>query len=130
MAEISTVRLKRRTQRALCGIILESRQMKMECKYLGKRAGLVTRLCCVKVVTPLTCLFTFVMDTLLCTKKQLRHKLNPRYKLPSRKHFSQQEIPQLYNLVKETMVSPKLTQQTCGLVGQLTHTRVIQFISF
>ena len=55
-------------------------------------------------------------------KEATRHKLNPRYKLPSRKHFSQQEIPQLYNLVKETMVSPKLTQQTCGLVGQLTHT--------
>ena len=42
--------------------------------------------------------------------KKMVSKLNPLYKLPSRKHFSQQEIPRLYNLVKETMVSPKLTQ--------------------
>lgn len=37
-------------------------------------------------------------------------KLNPRYKLPSRKHFSHQEIPRLYNQVKETVVNPKLSQ--------------------
>ena len=36
--------------------------------------------------------------------------LDPRYKLPSRKHFSQQEIPRLYNQVKETVVNPKLSQ--------------------
>ena len=30
--------------------------------------------------------------------KKMVSKLNPRYKLPSRKHFSQQEIPRLYNL--------------------------------
>lgn len=57
-------------------------------------------------------------------------KLNPRYKLPSRKHFSQQEIPRLYNQVKETVVNPKLSQidffflvqQTCGQVKQRTPT--------
>ena len=37
-------------------------------------------------------------------------KFNPRYKLPSRKHFSHQEIPRLYNQVKETVVNPKLSQ--------------------
>ena len=37
-------------------------------------------------------------------------KLNPRYKLPLRKHFSQQEIPRLCNQVKETVVNPKLNQ--------------------
>ena len=33
--------------------------------------------------------------------KNLVSKLNPCYKLPLRKHFSQQEIPRLYNTVKE-----------------------------
>lgn len=33
-------------------------------------------------------------------------KLNPRYKLPSRKYFMHQEISRLYNQVKETVVEP------------------------
>ena len=37
-------------------------------------------------------------------------KLNPKYTLALRKHFSQQEIPRLYNQVKETVVNPKLSQ--------------------
>jgi len=36
--------------------------------------------------------------------KNLVSKLNLCYKLPSRKHFSQQEIPRLYNTVKESIM--------------------------
>ena len=37
--------------------------------------------------------------------KNLVSKLNPCYKLPSRKYFSQQEIPRLYNTVKESIMA-------------------------
>ena len=42
--------------------------------------------------------------------RKLILKLNPRYHLPSRKYFSQQEIPQLYTKVKESIVIPKLAE--------------------
>ena len=34
-------------------------------------------------------------------------KLDPRYVLPSRKHFVEHEIPQLYSEVNETVVLPR-----------------------
>ena len=37
-------------------------------------------------------------------------KLNPCYQMPSRKYFSQQEIPRLYTKVKDTVVNPKLAE--------------------
>ena len=37
-------------------------------------------------------------------------KLNPRYELPSRKHFSDYEIPQLYSHVRDNVVVPTLQQ--------------------
>ena len=37
-------------------------------------------------------------------------KLNPRYQLPSRRHFSDYEIPHLYSHVKDNMVIPALRQ--------------------
>ena len=40
-------------------------------------------------------------------------KLNPRYKVPSRKYFTEQEMPRLYNSVKETVVKPKLLEIHC-----------------
>jgi len=52
-------------------------------------------------------------------------KLNPSYKLPSRKHFSQQEIPRLYYKVKESIM-PKLheidPQLIYGPVPYLSYT--------
>ena len=33
--------------------------------------------------------------------KHLVSKLNPRYEIPSSKHFSEYEIPALYSLIKE-----------------------------
>ena len=46
-------------------------------------------------------------------KPGFRHmvsKLNPRYHLPSRKHFSDQEIPQLYSHVRDSVVMPALKE--------------------
>ena len=40
-------------------------------------------------------------------------KLNPRYELPSRKHFSDYEIPQLYSHVRDNIVVPTLQQANC-----------------
>ena len=37
-------------------------------------------------------------------------KLNPRYEVPSRKHFSKYEIPALYSLVRGSKVKPVLAQ--------------------
>ena len=37
-------------------------------------------------------------------------KLNPRYQLPSRKHFTEQEIPRLYSHVRDYVVVPALKQ--------------------
>ena len=37
-------------------------------------------------------------------------KLNPRYELPPRKHFSEQEIPRLYSHVRNYVVVPALKQ--------------------
>ena len=42
--------------------------------------------------------------------RKLILKLNPRYQMPSRKYFSQQEIPRLYTKVKHTVVNPKLAE--------------------
>ena len=42
--------------------------------------------------------------------KYMVTKLNPRYQLPSRKHFSNTEIPQLCHHVKEYVVLPKLRE--------------------
>ena len=42
--------------------------------------------------------------------KHLVAKLNPHYELPSRKHFSEYELPKLYNHVRDSIVKPKLMQ--------------------
>ena len=42
--------------------------------------------------------------------RTLVSKLNLRYKLPSQKYFTQQEIPSLYTSVKESTVKPKLAE--------------------
>ena len=39
-------------------------------------------------------------------------KLNPRYRLPSRRHFAEISIPQIYSQVKATVVQPKLNAAT------------------
>ena len=45
--------------------------------------------------------------------KHLVSKLNPRYEIPSRKHFSEYEISALYSLIKESKVKPVLAQAGC-----------------
>ena len=42
--------------------------------------------------------------------KHLVSKLNPRYEIPSRRHFLEYEIPALYSLIKESKVKPVLAQ--------------------
>ena len=42
--------------------------------------------------------------------KFLVSKLNPRYDLPSRKYFTEVEIPKLYVEVRDTVVKPKLAE--------------------
>ena len=42
--------------------------------------------------------------------RKLILELNPRYQMPSRKYFSQQEFPRLYTKVKDTVVNPKLAE--------------------
>ena len=42
--------------------------------------------------------------------KQLVFKLNPRYQLPSRKHFTEYEVPQLYNHKYDNVAKPKITE--------------------
>ena len=42
--------------------------------------------------------------------KSMVSKLNPRYQLPSRKHFSDYEIPRLYSEVRDNVVLPMLRQ--------------------
>ena len=37
-------------------------------------------------------------------------KLNPRYQLPSRRHFSDSEIPSVYSHVRDNVVAPMLKQ--------------------
>ena len=44
--------------------------------------------------------------------KQLVAKLNPRYQMPSRRHFTNYEIPQLYSQVKENVVAASLNNVT------------------
>ena len=39
-------------------------------------------------------------------------KLNPRYQIPSRRHFSDYEIPHLYSHVRDNVVLPKLKEAT------------------
>ena len=49
-------------------------------------------------------------------KPGFRHmvsKVNPRYHLPSRKHFSDQEFPQLYLHVRDSIVMPSLKEAEC-----------------
>jgi len=38
--------------------------------------------------------------------RSLMYKLNPRYNCPSRKHFSEKELPQLYANVRDTKIKP------------------------
>jgi len=38
----------------------------------------------------------------------LAYKLNPRFNCPSRKHFSEKELPQLYANVGDTKIKPQL----------------------
>ncbi len=45
--------------------------------------------------------------------KHLVSKLNPRYEIPSRKHFTDFEIPALYSLIKDSKVKPVLAQAEC-----------------
>ena len=42
--------------------------------------------------------------------RQLVFKLNPRYQLPSRKHFTEYEVPKLYNHVRDFVVKPTITE--------------------
>ena len=42
--------------------------------------------------------------------RKLIFKFNPCYHMPSRKYFSQQEIPRLYTKVKESVVNPNLVE--------------------
>ena len=61
--------------------------------------------------------------------KYMLLKLNPRYQIPSRQHFTDYEIPQLYSHMKDNIVAESLKEvdflqppQTCGvvIVGILT----------
>ena len=68
--------------------------------------------------------------------KFLVSKLNPRYNIPSRKHFTEVEIPRLtlrlYTEVRETVVKQKSSlqsQKTCGLVELIILTLVSQSTS-
>ena len=45
--------------------------------------------------------------------RHLVSALNPRYQLPTRRHFSDQEIPQLYTHVKDNVVMPALREAEC-----------------
>ena len=40
--------------------------------------------------------------------RSLMYKLNPRYNCPSRKHFSEKELPQLYAHVRDTKIKPQI----------------------
>ena len=42
--------------------------------------------------------------------KSMVAKLNPQYKILSRRDFAEQEIPHLYNSIKETTIMPKLKE--------------------
>ena len=46
-----------------------------------------------------------VEETGFCS---LMYKLNPRYNCPSRKHFSEKELPQLYAHVRDTKIKPQI----------------------
>lgn len=42
--------------------------------------------------------------------KHLLSKLNPRYEVPSRKHFTEHEIPSLYSDIRDNKVQPAVTK--------------------
>ena len=42
--------------------------------------------------------------------KHVEPELTPCYELPSRKHFLEDELPKLYNHVRDSIVKPKLMQ--------------------
>uniref|UniRef100_A0A1X7V4E6 Uncharacterized protein n=1 Tax=Amphimedon queenslandica TaxID=400682 RepID=A0A1X7V4E6_AMPQE len=47
------------------------------------------------------------------TKSGFKHflsKLNPRYEVPSRKHFTEHEIPSLYSNIRDNKVQPAVTK--------------------
>ena len=52
--------------------------------------------------------------------KHLLLKLHPRYQIPSRRHFTDHKIPQLYSHVEDNIVAVSLKESTffaaCGLV--------------
>ncbi len=45
--------------------------------------------------------------------KHLVSKLNPKYEIPTRKHFSEIEIPALYSLVRANTVKPLVSKVEC-----------------
>ena len=59
-------------------------------------------------------------------------KLNPRYQLPSRKHFSEYELPKLYNHVRDVVVMPKLKEATyfAGTCDFWTSPASIPYLTF
>ena len=42
--------------------------------------------------------------------RNLIYKLNPRYHCPSRKHFSEKELPQLYTYVRDAKIKPQMEE--------------------
>ena len=45
--------------------------------------------------------------------RNLMYKLNPRYRCPSRKHFLEKELPQLYAHVRDIMIKPQMQEVSC-----------------
>ena len=42
--------------------------------------------------------------------RNLMYKLNPKYHCPSRKYFSEKELPQLYTHVRDTKIKPQMEE--------------------
>ena len=59
-------------------------------------------------------------------------KLNPRYQLPSRKHFSDYEVPKLYNHVRDVIVIPKLKEASyfAGTCDFWTSPSTISYLTY
>ena len=59
------------------------------------------------------CIAKDMLPLQIVDKPGFRHmlsKLNPRYNLPSRRHFSDISIPRLYSQIRDSVVRPKLEQ--------------------
>ena len=75
-------------------------------------------------------------DVVPLDKPGFRHmvsKLNPPYQLLSRKHFSEQEIAQLYSHVRDSVVMPALKEAECFsatilVCGQVQLSPTVHFI--